>query len=166
MKMTKNEKTAWIVLVVAVVILAAGYGGWDLWIRHQRCFDCGDGQRCTIDARQFATQYSAYSLQLEATLNDKQKLSAKLDPVELNKLSEAMQNANEFRKYVVNGFNSCAVSKAQYEKLGRRFQALDSMAREISELAAKPSLSSDEQAKLAGLITEYGTTARQLASEK
>ena len=164
--MTKSQKTVLIVAIVAVVILAAGYGVWDLWIRHPRCFDCGDGHRCTIDTRQFATQYSAYSLQLEATLNDKQKLSAKLDPVELNKLSEATQNANEFRKYVVNGFNACAISKAQYEQLGSRFQALDSMAREINELTGKPSLTSDEQTKLAELITDYGAAAQELASEK
>jgi hypothetical protein len=153
--MPKNANTRLAgVIIGGIVLLAALWVTWDLTNRRQRCFDCGDGQRCTIDVRQFATQYSAYSLQLEASLNDKAKGSVKLDPVQQQKLSEAMQSANEFRKYVVAGFNSCAITKAQYAQLGARFQALDSLAREINGLVAQSGRSIAESAKLTTLITE------------
>jgi hypothetical protein len=149
-----------------VLALAALWVGWDLWNRHQKSFDCGDGRRYTIDERQFTIQYTAYSLQLEASLKDKSKFSAKLDPVQQEKLTEAMQSANEFRKYVVAGFNSCAVSRDQYAQFGKRFQALDSLAREINGLAAQPSRSADDNARLTTLISGYSDIARQLGTEK
>ena len=155
-----------VVLVLGVVVLVVIWVGWDLTKGHQRCFDCGDGQRCTIDVRQFATQYSAYSLQLEASLNEKAKVSVKLDPVQQQKLSEAMESANEFRKYVVAGFNSCAISKAQYAQLGARFQALDGLAREINGLAAQPSRSADDSTRLTTLISEYSDLAHKLGTDK
>jgi hypothetical protein len=154
------------ILVAGILVLAALWIVWDLWNRHQRCFDCGDGQRCTIDVREFATQYSAYSLQLEASLKDTAKISVKLDPVQQEKLSEAMQSANEFRKYVVSGFNSCAITKAQYGQFGARFQALESLAREINGLAAQPSRSADDSTKLTALISEYSDLAHKLGTDK
>src|ERR1019366_2599981 len=125
--MNKNAKVVSIVAIVAVVVLVTTYFGYDLWRGRQRCFDCGDGQRCTIDMRQFATQYSAYSLELETSSKDKAKMSAKINPVQLQQLSEATQNAREFRQYVVAGFNSCAVTKIQYGQFGARFQSMDNL---------------------------------------
>ena len=166
----KSVKTRLLIMAVAgglvVIALAVLWVGWDLWNRHQKCFDCGDGKRCSIDGRQFATQYSAYSLQLEAGLNDKANISLKLDPIQLEKLTEAMQSANEFRKYVVAGFNSCAVSRDQYAQFGKRFQALDSLAREINGLAAQPSRSADDSTRLTTLISDYSDLARQLGTDK
>ena len=160
----KNINTRWIVLIGGILALAALWVGWDLWSRHQRCFDCGDGQRCTIDTRQFATQYSAYSLQLEASVNDKSKISVKLDPVQVEKLSEAMQSANEFRKFVVSGFNSCGVTKAQYGQFGAKFQALDSLAREINTLVSQPARSAEETKKLTRLVNEYADLAHKMGT--
>jgi len=162
--MNKNAKIVSVVAIAAAVVVVAIYVGYDLWRGRQRCFDCGDGQRCTIDSRQFATQYSAYSFALEASVNDKAKISAKIDPVKLQKLSEATQSAREFRQYVVAGFNSCAITKIQYGQLGARFQAMDNLAREINELTAKPSLSKDERARLANLIDQYGELAGKLGT--
>jgi len=163
--MNKNTRTVVTLVIGAVVLLAFVYFFRDLYLRHPRCFDCGDGKRCSIDTRQFATQYSAYSLQLEASLNDRQKLSAKIDPVQLQKLSEALQSANEYRKYVVVGFNSCGISKGQYEQLGRRFQALDNLAQTINELTSRPLLTPQETAQLAELIKEYGNLAQTIGSD-
>lgn len=153
------------IIIGGIVLLAALWVAWDLWNRHQRCFECGDGQRCTIDTRQFATQYSAYSLQLETSLKDKARISVRLDPVQQEKLSEATQSANEFRKYVVSGFNSCAITKAQYGQFGARFQALDSLAREIKELAGEPARSAEESAKLTTLVDEYADVAHKLGTD-
>ncbi len=155
--MTKNAKTVWLVVIAAVVVLA--FIARDLLLRRHRVFDCGDGPRRIIDMRDFATEYSAYSLELGASIEDKVKISTKLSPVQLQHLSEAMQSANEFRKYVVAGYNSCAITKVQYAQHGARFQAMESVAREINGLLAKPSLSQQESSSLAGLIDEYAKLA-------
>jgi hypothetical protein len=162
----KTTPKTWlgVTIVGGIVLLALLWVGWDLWIRHPQNRDCGDGQRYAIDERQFATQYSAYSLQLEASMNDKAKVSLKLDPVQQEKLSEAMQDANEFRKYVVSGFNSCAITKTQYAQIGEKFQSLDGLAREIEKLATQPDRSADERARLTTLIDRYAELAHQPAA--
>jgi hypothetical protein len=102
---------------------------------------------------------------LEATVKDKVTISAKLTPSQQQQLTESLQSANGFRKFVVAGYNSCAVTKAQYLADEKRFRALDSLAKEINELAGKTSLADAEKAKLAELIGEYGETARKLGAE-
>ena len=163
--MNKNVKIVSIAVIVAIILVIAIFVGRDLFLRHQKCFDCGDGQRCSIDARDFTTKYSAYSLELEASVADKAKISTKLNPVQLQQLSEAMQSARDFRQYVVAGYNSCAITKAQYSQFGARFQALDNLAREINALAGRSSLSPDESAKLAALIGQYGDLAHKLGTD-
>jgi len=153
--MTKNAKAVSVVAIVAVVAVIGLLVGRDLWLKGHGTFDCGDGVRRTIDLRDFTTQYSAYSVELGATLNDKSKLSAKLTPVQLQQVSESLQSANEFRKGLVAGYNGCAITKAQYADSLKRFQAIDELAREINQLLAKASLSQDEEAQLADLIGHY-----------
>jgi len=161
----KNAKVVSLAAIAAIILVIAILVGRDLLLRRQKCFDCGDGQRCSIDVRDFTTKYSAYSLELEASVADKAKISTKLNPVQLQQLSEAMQSARDFRHYVVAGYNSCAVSKAQYNQFGARFQALDNLAREINALAERSSLSADESAKLAALIGQYGDLAHKLGTD-
>ncbi len=163
--MNKNAKVVSIAAIAALILIVAIFVGRDLFLGRQKCFDCGDGQRCTIDARDFTTKYSAYSVELEASLADKAKISGKINPIQLRQLSEAMQNARDFRHYVIAGYNSCAVTKAQYGQYGARFQALDSLAREINGLTGKSSLSQDESARLATLIGQYGEVAHKLGTE-
>jgi hypothetical protein len=162
---TKNAKAVSLAGIAAAVLLVLLWFARDVFLRRQGSHDCEDGPRFTIDIRDFNTQYSAYSVELEATFADKAKLSAKLSPTQLQQLSEAMQSAREFRRYVVPGYNSCAVTKAQYSQYGAKFQALDNLAREINELTGKTSLSPEETAKLAGLISQYGDLARKLGTE-
>jgi hypothetical protein len=161
----RNAKIVSIAAIVAVILITTILVVRDMWLRHQKCFDCGDGQRCLIDVRDFTTKYSAYSLELEASVADKAKISTKLNPLQLQQLSEAMQSARDFRQYVVAGYNSCAVSKAQYNQFGARFQALDNLAREINALAGRSSLSPDESARLAALIGQYGDLAHKLGTD-
>ena len=89
-------------------------------------------------------------------MGDKGEFSGKIDPVQLQSLTEAAQQSNEFRKFLVAGYNACAISKAQYAEFGARFQTLDGLARQIDNLVAKGSL--DEQGKqaLADLVSRYG----------
>jgi hypothetical protein len=149
--MSKNSRTIWLVFVGAVVLLAILLVGRDLFLSKPRDLQCDDGPRKTIDIRDFITQYSAYSVELEAAVSDK-RLSAKLNPVQLQQLSESLQHANEFRKYLVAGYNACAVSKKQYTDYGATFQAMDSLSRQINTITAKPELSGQESAELGNLV--------------
>lgn len=162
--MTKNSKTVYLALLAAVVVLAAGYFLWDR-LHSGGDLDCGDGPRKTIDTRDFQTRYWAYSVELEASLADQAKVAAKLTPQQMQQLSEAMQSGAEFRKYVVAGYNACAISKQQYQQWGPQFQALDSLARQINSLLAAASLSPAEHARLAQLIGEYGDLLRKLGQK-
>jgi hypothetical protein len=162
--MTKNARTISIAAIVCLALLAVVLVGRDILLTG-RPIDCGDGPRRTIDIRDFTAQYSAYSVEFEANIAEKGKISTKLNPVQLQQLSDATQSALEFRKYVVAGYNSCAVTKAQYGQYGTRFQALDGLAREINDLTGKPSLPPEETAKLAGLISQYCDLARKLSMD-
>ncbi|MGH9431608.1 MAG: hypothetical protein ACRD3T_08700 [Terriglobia bacterium] len=163
--MKKNSKTVAIVAIVVVFIAILAFVVRDLYLRHPKTVTCSDGTHPTIDIRDFTTQYWAYSVKLEASVADKAKVSTELDPQELEQVSEALQQAREFRKYVVAGYNSCAITQAQYAQFGSRFNALDALAREINTLILKPSLSQGQNTKLAGLISQYGDLAGQLGSK-
>ena len=146
-----------------MVLLAIVWVGRDLFLQ-TRDLECDDGPRKTIDIRDFITQYSAYSVELEAAVSDK-KLSAKLNPVQLQQLSESLQHANEFRKFLVAGYNACAVSKKQYTEYGATFQAMDSMSRQINTTLAKPELSAQERTELGNLVKQYVNLSQQLAQK-
>jgi hypothetical protein len=153
------------IVLAAIVLLAVIWVGWDLWNRHGASRNCDDGPRYAIDTRQFATEYTAYSLKLEGSLNDKAKGTLTLDPVQQEKLSEALESANEFRKYLVAGYNACAITKAQYAQFGARFHVLDSVAYQIDTLSAKPSRTEAENASLATLIAQYSDLAHKLGTD-
>lgn len=105
--------------------------------------------------RDFATKYSAYSIELEASVADKAKASAKFTPMQLQQISESLQSANEFRKYVVAGYNACAISKAQYAQYEPRFLTLDALARQINVFLSQPALEEFERAQLNSLVNQY-----------
>jgi hypothetical protein len=104
-------------------------------------------------------------MELEADIANKAKFSGKVSPIQMQQVSESVRSANEFRKYVVAGYNSCAITNAQYALYGARFQALDSLSRQINELVAKSELSSGEKAQISNLIRQYGELAGKLGTE-
>jgi len=106
------------------------------------------------------TQYSGYTVQLEITLSKKVQVTGKLDPKMLQQLSEALQQSNEFRKFVVAGYNACAVSRAQYGQYGARFQALETLARQISDVMNQVDKSPAAGAALGPLIMQYVELSR------
>jgi hypothetical protein len=162
---TKHAKTVLLAAIAAASLLVLALVGRDVYLKRQETLDCGDGPRRRIDIRDFTTQYSAYSVELEGSIGDKTKISMKLTPQQLQQLSDALQSAQEFRKYVVAGYDSCAINKTQYGKFGSRFQALDSLAHEIDALTAKPSLTQEEKTKLAALIDQYRELVGKLGKE-
>lgn len=163
--MTKNTRLVYLALIGALILAFIILIGWDLILRRHATFNCGDGPRRTIDIRDFTTQYSGYSVEFEADIAEKGKISAKVNPVQLQQLSEATQNAMELRKYVVAGYNSCAITKVQYGQYGSKFQTLDDLAREMNEIASKPSLSQEEARRLSDLIKQYGELVKGLGAD-
>ena len=160
--MTKNTKTVVLTSIVAAILIIVTFVMRDLWL-NPKTITCSDGPRRTIDTRDFNTKYWAYSVQFEASVADKAKFSGKLEPVQLQQLSEAMQSANEFRKLVVHGYNACAISGARYDQVGARFQTLDSLSREMDTLAKKSNLTPAEQSQLGNLTKQYIETSRKLS---
>jgi hypothetical protein len=158
---TKNTKTISLAVIAAALLIVVIVVSRDTLLRRAHEFECGDGPRRTIDIRDFTTKYSGYSVELEANVQDKAKVSTKVAPVQLQQLTEALQNAQEFRKFVVAGYNSCGITKAQYSEYGARFQALDALAREINQLTSRPSSSPEENKNLASLIMQFAELAKK-----
>ena len=160
--MNSNTKTVALAMVGVVLVVVLGFLGRDFFLSRSGQIDCGDGARRTIDVRDFTTQYWAYYGEFEASIADKGKLSGKLDPKQLQAMSDSSQQMNEFRKYVVVGFNSCAITKQQYGELGSCFQQLDGLSRRIDGLAALPNPTDSDKAQLAKLVDEYVALTQQL----
>lgn len=164
--MNKNAKTVAIAGIVGLAVLLGLWVARDLLLGTPGEIKCDDGARRTIDIRDFTTRYWAYSVEFEASLQNAGKLQGKLAPQRLQELSAAQQQANEFRKFVVAGFNSCALGKAQYAEFGVRFQALDSVARQIDGVLGRATLGEAERKLLDDLATQYTKLAQQLATGK
>jgi hypothetical protein len=162
---TKSSKTVATLGICAAALVACLLIARDFVLRRPSIVSCLDGSHPAIDIRDFTTQYWTYSVKLEANVADKAKVSTELDPKTLEQVSEALQEGREFRKYVVAGYNSCAITQAQYGQFETRFRALDALAREINTLLSKPALPQQESTKLAVLIRQYGDLAKQLGSQ-
>ncbi len=159
--MNKNALIAAKMGIAAVLLIAVVWLVKDYSEKRGDTQDCGNGDiRHTIDLRDFTTSYSAYSVEFEASVVKQGKIAAKLEPKQLQQLSEAMQQSREFRQYVVSGYNGCAITKAQYADFGIRFQALDSVARQIDNLAGR------EPEQIANLVREYVRLSHSLGSAK
>jgi hypothetical protein len=161
------SKTVGLASLALILILA---GMWFLRDRHLTDgtpSSCGDpeGPRPKIDIRQFETirnrLYGVF-ISLEGEITGKGKLSGKIEPSALQKLSESLQSGQEFRKALVAGYNSCAVTRSAYQAAVLRFQSLDGIARRIDTLAGKPSLSPQEERTLATLVDEYSSISQHL----
>ena len=162
--MEKGQTVLGLFALGVAALLVAAFLGRDVLLRRGRTIDCTDGPRQTIDAREFATRTSAYAVTFEAQLGESASLSGKLDPVQLVALSEAAQQAAEFRKFLVAGYNSCAVSSEQFRVAGARFQALDGLSRQIDALGKRPALEAADRERLALLTGEYVRRAGELAA--
>lgn len=161
--MTKNTRIVSVAGIFAAVVIVLV-----LIYVHQRApktIQCDDGPRLTINVDDFNNKYWAYSYQFEVNLIDRLKVSAKIQPVQLQKLSEALQQTAEFRKYLVAGYNSCALPKHRFEEYGIRFQTLDEISRELDPLLSREKLSDAEAEQLRKLIAEYIKESRIVSTK-
>jgi hypothetical protein len=150
-----------VILLAVIVIVLLGINRY----RFNRIRHCDDGERYTIDLVDFETHYYAYSVDLSATFANRAAVEAKLNPAQLQQLSESTQEAMEFRKAVVAGFNSCAISKAQYANLISRYQSLDNLARKIDALIKTTgSLDIEGRKELDSLVQQYLNIASAISN--
>lgn len=160
-----RNRWPWIVAIGGSVMFVGLWLGYDVLRARGQRVECPDGVRRTIDVRDFATQYVGYGVTFEATLKDKIKLSGKVDPRLLQRLSEAVQQSNEFRKYVVHGYNACAVSRTQYAQYGARFQALSELGRQIDTLTDQSQFSPADEERLTALVNQYINLLQKAGAE-
>jgi hypothetical protein len=159
--MNKNTRITVFVAIAAVLLIAIAWLGQDLFLKRGETIDCGKGDiRRTIDLREFTTRYWVYSIELEASLAERGKLATRLQPQQLQQLSEAMQQGREFRQFVVAGYNACAIGKAQYADYGAKYQALDGLAQQIDKIAGQEQ---PDKARLAELVHQYIALTQALA---
>lgn len=163
--MDTRTRNVLITLIGAVLFVIIIFVVRDLMLRSDKTIECDDGPRKKIDSREFSTTYWAYAVEFEASMGKKARFVGKIDPKQLQELSEAAQQAGGFRKYLVAGYNSCAIKKAQYERYGRSFQALDGLSRQIDSLASRSTLPDIDKSTLNHLVKEYTDLANRLATE-
>jgi len=157
--MSRNTR---ITIITAALLAVMAWLGYDFIQKRGDTIDCGkEDIRRTIDLRDFTTRYWAYSVEFEASVADRGKLATRLEPKQLQQLSEAMQQGREFRQFVVAGYNACAIAKTQYADYGAKFQALDGIARQIDKFAGQEP---GEKARLAELVRQYITLSQALAA--
>ncbi len=113
----------------------------------------------------FVTRYDAFSVEFAAAVETKARFEGRVSPVQLQQMSESIQSANEFRKFLVAGHNSCAISKANFEKYASRFQVLDSLARQIDTVARSGELDDAGKTQLKSLVEEYIAVSHKLSSD-
>lgn len=160
MTITKHVRAILVTLIVAAVFVASIL---IIGRRRTRAVSCPDGPRQTIDISDFETRYSGYSLQFQVSIQDAAKFQGKISPVQLQQISEALESANEFRKFLVAGYNSCAVTSAQYSQFATRYQALDGLARQIVFIVNQPQTGAQEKVELVEMTEQYIKLSRDLA---
>jgi hypothetical protein len=156
--MNRNTRITAVTAIAAVVLVVLAWLGYDLFRKGGQTIECDGETRRLIDVRDFTTHYWAYATEFEASVGEHGRLAAKLEPRQLQELSEAMQQGREFRQFVVAGYNSCAIGRSQYAEYGARFQALDGLARQI-DAAAK----AQDKARLDQLVHQFTTITQSLA---
>ncbi|MEI9476543.1 MAG: tetratricopeptide repeat protein [Deltaproteobacteria bacterium] len=102
----------------------------------QKQLDCGDGPRYRIDVKEFMINYSSKSFEGSLGLLSQLKIGLKAEEKTLQQASEATQQWNQFLIGLAEGYNSCAITKKQYqEAISLLYPALKSDAQGILDIA-------------------------------
>lgn len=153
--MDKNQKTVSLAGIGAAVLLVVLILSYSLFQRNNQK-NCPDGStRVRVDSAAFATQYSANTYKLEASLKRGGTLSAQLGAVQLQQMSESIQLARLHMQALAEGYNACAVSADEFNESRNRFQRMEDIARQIDALGGKDELADGDRQALAKLVAEY-----------
>jgi len=79
-------------------------------------FYCGDGPRYKIEVKEFAIKYSNKSFEGTFRFLSKLKLGLQVEEKTLQKAAESTQQWNQLLIGIAEGYNSCAITKKQYQE--------------------------------------------------
>jgi len=151
-----------LVLVICLTLLGGSYVILDYWKGRSRIIHCDDGERRTIDYRDFQLRYSANKISLQVEILNKLKVRSEIDPKVLQTAYESTQHLDQFLKGVVIGYNSCAISKADYVEILQRYQTVEAISKNLSQLLQKTPLTPQDGETAKRLIEQYASATQAL----
>ena len=163
--MDRNQKTVLLALLGTIVLLVIGSFAYII-LKREGTVHCPDGStHSRMNAEQFETQYTGYSAKLQAKLNQKNYFAAELGTQKLQEMSEAMQLARLHMQALVAGYDVCAVDVKEFNSARGRYQQMEDIAREMSDISSHASLKSAEETRVKQLVDEYIRISRSSGEE-
>jgi hypothetical protein len=158
--MNKNQKTVWLVLIGAGVLVA-------LLVFTSRILDrgavihCPDGtNRPRLNAESFETHYSGVQTQLSAKLGPGKELSAMLGSQQLIAMSEAIQLARLHLQALGVSYNGCLVRDQVFTDSLKLYAEMENIAGQLNVLAQSGRSQGDES-RASQLTTRFLELAAQ-----
>src|SRR5208337_2303395 len=131
----------------------------------QKKVACPDGEHIIIDVKEISIKYDASSF--AGTLSSLSVLGARLEvaPKKLQEAAVATQQWDEFLKGLVSGYNSCAITRQQYnDGLNRIYPRLKEDATDLEEIRKAIAAGQKADAKrLQQMIDSFYANLRQFA---
>ncbi len=151
-----------LIILISLTLLSVVYLGLDYWKGRPRTIHCEDGDRQTVDFRDLQMKYSGNKISLEVEVMNRLKLRPEIDSKVLQRAYESTQNWDQFLKGLVAGYNSCAISKADYAKILQRYQAVEAISKNLSQLLQKSPLTQQDGEMAKRLIEQYASATQVL----
>jgi len=153
--MDRNQKAVFLGGLLTVILLVLS-GYIFVYFRSTSVVHCPDGTtHPKMDAAGFATEYTGYSVAVQAKLNEKGELTAELGIQKLQEMSEAIQQARLHMQSLADGYNACAVDPSEFNDARNRYQRMEDIARQINEISSHTPLKKEDGPLLKQLIDEY-----------
>jgi hypothetical protein len=114
-----------------------------------------------INAEQFATDYTGYTAKVQAKLTEKSDLSAEIGTQKLREMSDAMQQSRLHIQSLAAGYDACAVDTSEFNDARNRYQRMEDVAREISNINSQQPLKIAEETRIKQLVDEYIRLSRE-----
>lgn len=153
-----------LMIIVGVILLGMAYLVYDYLKDHPHTISCEDGERQTVAFGDLQLKYSSNKISLEVQVMNKLKLRPEIDPKVLQTAYESTQNWDQFLKGLIVGFNGCAIGKADYAKILQRYQAVEAISKNLSQLLQKNPLTPQDGETAKRLIEQYASATRELVS--
>jgi len=103
-----------LIIFIFMVILIVGFSVQP--VVGEDSFYCGDGPRYKIEVKEFAIKYSNKSFEGTFGFLSKLKLGVQVEDKTLQKAAESTQQWNQLLIGIAEGYNSCAITKKQYQE--------------------------------------------------
>jgi hypothetical protein len=154
------------ITVISTILFAVFYLSIDYLKHRPRTIHCDDGQRETVDYRDLQLKYSSYNISLNVEVMNKLKVRPEIGSKLLQTAYESTQGWDQFLKGLVAGFNSCAISKADYNLALQRYKAMEDISKNLSQRLQKNTLSKQDVEIIRLLIEQYSFISKELFSQQ